>query len=45
MRILTEGRKIRLNLDGELHEAADPLITVNKHALQLVLPRIKRSAG
>lgn len=45
MRILTEGRKIRLNLDGELHEAADPLITVNKHALQLVLPRTKRSAG
>ena len=41
MRIVTNGEMIRLNLDGELHEAADPLITVKMHALRLLLPQTK----
>lgn len=41
MRIVTNGERIRLNLDGELHEAADPLITVKMHALRLLLPQTK----
>lgn len=40
MRIVTNGED-PAEPDGELHEAADPLITVKMHALRLLLPQTK----
>lgn len=39
MQILTNGRPIRLNLDGELYETADPQITLYEKRIQIVLPK------
>lgn len=38
MRIWTGGKRIRLNLDGELYETSDPLITLAEQKIHLALP-------
>lgn len=45
MRIWTGGKRIRLNLDGELYETSDPLITLAEQKIHLALPNPRSSAS
>ena len=45
MRIWTGGKRIRLNLDGELYETSDPLITLAEQKIHLALPNPRSGAS